>query len=300
MQKIGDVTNTADNNGEFTNGNVAAGVAPTLLEAEWFNSVQREIINVLLKAGMKPDKMNDAQLSAAIGRLVSDDALEKAKNGSDILDAKEFVKNLGLGDVKELAENALLKSALVTQSGDSNTHVMSQGVTTQLISQRITKTDAELLAVPIGGILLWCSPLPYPSNFLPMEGGYIDRSKYPELLKHYTSGRLPDWRGYAPRGWDNERGIDAGRQLGTFQEDAIRDITGAFRTGSRKEDGTPDRTNGAFSTIKNGNNIAVYGDNDRPNAYTYEDREFRASWVVPTAAENRMKNVAVIFLIRGR
>ncbi|NHB94814.1 phage tail protein, partial [Photorhabdus cinerea] len=25
MQKIGDITNTADKNGEFTNGNVAAG-----------------------------------------------------------------------------------------------------------------------------------------------------------------------------------------------------------------------------------------------------------------------------------
>ncbi|MGJ0580972.1 phage tail protein, partial [Xenorhabdus bovienii] len=90
-----------------------------------------------------------------------------------------------------------------------------------------------------------------------------------------------------PRGWDNERGVDNGRELGSFQDDAIRDITGIFRTGSRKEDGTPDRTNGAFSTLKAGNNIAVYGDSDRPNAYTYEDREFRASWVVPTATENR-------------
>ncbi|WP_338885636.1 hypothetical protein [Xenorhabdus sp. TH1] len=53
MQKIGDVTNTADSNGEFTNGNVAAGVPPTLLEAPWFNSVQREIINALAAAGGK-------------------------------------------------------------------------------------------------------------------------------------------------------------------------------------------------------------------------------------------------------
>ncbi|AOM42809.1 hypothetical protein A9255_04840 [Xenorhabdus hominickii] len=149
---------------------------------------------------------------------------------------------------------------------------------------------------------MWCSPVSYPDNFLSMAGGWIDREKYPELLKHYPSGRLPDWRGYVPRGWDNDRGVDSGsgRQLGSFQEDAIRDITGVIRTGSRKTDGIYDNTTGAFSTSGTGGKIAVYGESDRPNAYTYEDREFRASHVVPTATENRMKNVAVIFLIRGR
>ncbi len=46
MKKIGDVTSTADKNGEWTNGNVAAGIAPTILEAGWLNSVQREILGV--------------------------------------------------------------------------------------------------------------------------------------------------------------------------------------------------------------------------------------------------------------
>ncbi|WXG13045.1 hypothetical protein WDV76_02775 [Xenorhabdus griffiniae] len=96
MQKIGDVTNTADSNGEFTNGNVAAGVPPTLLEAQWFNSVQREIINALAAAGIQPNKNNDAQLSDAIRKLISSGALEKSLNGADIPDKQAFVKNLGL------------------------------------------------------------------------------------------------------------------------------------------------------------------------------------------------------------
>ncbi|PHM70401.1 tail fiber protein [Xenorhabdus kozodoii] len=98
MQKIGDVTNTADSNGEFTNGNVAAGVPPTLLEAPWFNTVQREIINALAAAGIQPNKHNDAQLSEAIRKLISSGALEKSKNGADIPNKNEFVKNLGLSD----------------------------------------------------------------------------------------------------------------------------------------------------------------------------------------------------------
>ncbi|MDE9477013.1 phage tail protein, partial [Xenorhabdus bovienii] len=138
MQKIGDVTNTADGNGEYTNGNVAAGVAPTILDAVWFNTIQREIINVISKAGIKLNKNNDAQLSEAIFQLISngkivltdnlgnssglavsqkltnqvnDNAntrLEKSKNGADIPDPKRFVENLGLLGTVERANNTWL------------------------------------------------------------------------------------------------------------------------------------------------------------------------------------------------
>ncbi|MGV8004590.1 tail fiber protein [Photorhabdus temperata subsp. temperata] len=76
MQKIGDITNTADKNGEFTNGNVAAGIAPTLLDAGWFNTVQRELINAVLGSGLKLDSKNDSQLFAAIKKLIDSSAVE--------------------------------------------------------------------------------------------------------------------------------------------------------------------------------------------------------------------------------
>ncbi|WP_338803331.1 phage tail protein [Xenorhabdus griffiniae] len=247
-----------------------------------------------------PKAVKAAYDLAAAANNHANSCLGKNQNGADIPDKQAFVKNLGLAGTAELAKNALPKSAITQYSGDSTTLVMSQQITTQLISQRVTRAAAELLAVPIGGILMWCSAVDYPNNFLPLDGGIYDRSKYPDLVAHYPSGQLPDWRGYVPRGWDNERGIDAGRTLGSFQGDAIRDITGVIRTGSRKMDGIPDKTTGAFSTVSTGGNIAVYGSSDKPNAYTYEDREFRASYVVPTAPENRMKNVAVIFLVRGK
>lgn len=62
MQKIGDITNTATPEGEFTDGNVAGGVVPTLLPAEWFNTIQRELCNIIIKNGgsLVPD--NDQQL----------------------------------------------------------------------------------------------------------------------------------------------------------------------------------------------------------------------------------------------
>ncbi len=109
MKKIGDVTSTADKNGEWTNGNVAAGIAPTILEAGWLNSVQREILGVLIEAGIVQDKNNDNQLKDAIKKIISggnyatktevNSKLAKDKNGADIPDKETFIKNLGLPEL---------------------------------------------------------------------------------------------------------------------------------------------------------------------------------------------------------
>lgn len=106
MKKIGDVTSTADKNGEWTNGNVATGIAPTILEAGWLNSVQREILGVLIEAGIAQDKNNDNQLKDAIKKIISggdyatktevNSKLAKDKNGADIPDKDTFIKNLSL------------------------------------------------------------------------------------------------------------------------------------------------------------------------------------------------------------
>ncbi|WP_321157734.1 hypothetical protein [Providencia stuartii] len=87
MKKIGDITNTADKNGEFTDGNVAAGTPPTQLMGAWFNSVQREILNVLAKAGISQSATKEDQLAEAIIKIISKgDYAEKAdlKNKVDI------------------------------------------------------------------------------------------------------------------------------------------------------------------------------------------------------------------------
>ncbi|MEQ5259010.1 gp53-like domain-containing protein [Morganella morganii] len=109
MKKIGDVTSTADKNGEWTNGNVAAGIAPTILEAGWLNSVQREILGVLVEAGIAQDKNNDNQLKDAIKKIISNwnyatpedlkKYLAKDQNGADIPNKDTFIKNLGLKEL---------------------------------------------------------------------------------------------------------------------------------------------------------------------------------------------------------
>jgi hypothetical protein len=51
MQKIGNITNTATVAGEFTDGNVAGGVPPTIPDAAWFNTIQRELVNIVQTGG---------------------------------------------------------------------------------------------------------------------------------------------------------------------------------------------------------------------------------------------------------
>lgn len=79
MQKIGSITSTANASGEWTNGNVAAGTAPTIIDAAWLNTVQRELANVVTNAGLTLDPANDAQLLAALKLLTGPGRLLNTK-----------------------------------------------------------------------------------------------------------------------------------------------------------------------------------------------------------------------------
>lgn len=80
MQKIGSITSTADANGEWTNGNVAAGIAPTILDAGWLNTVQRGLINIVTNGGLNIDPANDAQVLSALKKIF----LQSGSNLSEI------------------------------------------------------------------------------------------------------------------------------------------------------------------------------------------------------------------------
>ena len=69
MQKIGQSTDTANADDEFTEGSAAGGIAATLLRAAWLNTIQRELAAVVEGAGLGLDATNDAQLLAAIQKL---------------------------------------------------------------------------------------------------------------------------------------------------------------------------------------------------------------------------------------
>lgn len=85
MHKID--TPNADENNEFVNKDPTANppVEGTDLNAEWFNSVQRELIAILTAFGVTPDANNDAQIVDVLKRI----GIKSGAWGSDVPNGKD-------------------------------------------------------------------------------------------------------------------------------------------------------------------------------------------------------------------
>ena len=147
-------------------------------------------------------------------------------------------------------------------------------------------------ALPVGVPVPWPLETP-PTGWLKCNGAAFSSEKYPNLAKAYPTNKLPDLRGEFIRGWDDGRGVDAGRQLLSSQGDAIRNIEGFADGGIGM---SFDAIRGAFydagtRSARMPNNTTDIGKTD--------DLGFDASRVVPTANENRPRNIAFNYIVRA-
>ncbi|MDU6258485.1 MAG: tail fiber protein [Haemophilus parainfluenzae] len=149
-------------------------------------------------------------------------------------------------------------------------------------------------------------PIPYPLSSVPtgclaMNGQRFDTRRYPKLAQKYPSGQLPDLRGEFIRGWDNGREVDVRRTLLSAQGDAIRNITGGSDN-ILKSKTTANR--GAFSGSETDWRPTLADRSTNLNSintgdsYVYKEMNigFDASRVVPTANENRPRNIAFHYI----
>lgn len=142
-----------------------------------------------------------------------------------------------------------------------------------------------------------------PTGWLKANGAVLSRTVYTNLFAaigtRYGAGdghstfNLPDLRGEFPRFWDDLRGVDAGRVLGSWQSDAIRNITAQMYLYG--QDGSSSQ--GAFGFRKQGERGLVWSRNDN-NAGVVMDFWLDTSKVVPTAQENRPRNIALLACIK--
>lgn len=157
-------------------------------------------------------------------------------------------------------------------------------------------------ALPVGVPVPWPSATP-PTGWLKCNGAAFSAEEYPELAKAYPTNKLPDLRGEFIRGWDDERGVDSGRTLLSAQGDAIRNITGGFgqlRVNSEINAIVDVQSvSGAFyggTSVRNNINVSMTYANDR---IIRQDVRFSAANVVPTANENRPRNIAFNYIVRA-
>ncbi|WP_409161754.1 phage tail protein, partial [Pectobacterium sp. B2J-2] len=150
----------------------------------------------------------------------------------------------------------------------------------------------SISSVQPGTITMWGTSNP-PDGWLELNGQTFNIPQNPVLASLYASGHVPDFRGYFPRGWDNGASVDtdASRSILSAQNDAIRNISGHFKT----FDYSTDIPTGSFYYIQR-NGALVSGSFQ---GWYHSVIGLDASKQVPTADENRPKNIAVMFIIKA-
>ncbi|HBZ8161920.1 TPA: tail fiber protein [Escherichia coli] len=184
------------------------------------------------------------------------------------------------------------------QKGSNGALPVNQGGTgaTNAADARTNLGLGEGSALPVGVPVPWPSATP-PTGWLKCNGAVFSAEEYPELAKAYPTNKLPDLRGEFIRGWDDGRGVDSGRALLSAQGDAIRDISGkllGLMTTAGSQMTADEWVTGAFNAVYEGG--AGQTTSSPGNRY---DVGFSAARVVPTAKENRPRNIAFNYIVRA-
>ncbi|HBE3149794.1 TPA: phage tail protein [Escherichia coli] len=162
-------------------------------------------------------------------------------------------------------------------------------------------------ALPVGVPVPWPSATP-PTGWLKCNGAAFSAEEYPELAKAYPTNKLPDLRGEFIRGWDDGRGMDTGRAILSAQGDAIRNIYGEFKTVNTENYSiweSVDSFKGAVVPLNPSTNNSYFSlirsmVTERTDGAVYPKViGLDASRIVPTANENRPRNIAFNYIVRA-
>jgi len=152
--------------------------------------------------------------------------------------------------------------------------------------------------VPPGAVMSFAMSAA-PIGWLPCDGAAISRTTFAPLFSAVrtafgagngsTTFNVPDLRGEFIRGWSAGRDVggQSARAFGSAEGDAIRNITGWG--GATVTWGS----NGAFSHESGANRPGLAA-----GGFGLGDIIFRASRQVPTAEDNRPRNIALLYCIK--
>ena len=189
----------------------------------------------------------------------------------------------------------------------------------QLPSAPYCEVAHNAAAVPVGCIMPFAGPVSnIPAGWMLCDGSEVSRSTYANLYNTIgvawgtgngsTTFNLPDLRGMFLRGLAgtdtvgdpdantrlaNAHGGNSGNNVGSYQGDAIRNITGACGTFGGESRGNLPDTGALWREIGVCKNRG-----EDCNGYGIRSVNIDASRVVPVGSDNRPKNVAVNYIIK--
>ncbi|MEC5342148.1 phage tail protein [Brenneria populi] len=143
-------------------------------------------------------------------------------------------------------------------------------------------------------------PLPWPlatapNGWLKCNGQAFDKTTYPKLAAAYPTGKLPDLRGEFIRGWDDGRGVDAGRALLSAQSDAMQPITAGWVIDDQATDANYPPSGALYFDGLGTVNYDSVSDRSGKGAKAH----FDSSRVTRTASETRPRNMAFNYIVRA-
>ena len=158
------------------------------------------------------------------------------------------------------------------------------------------------------GAVMYFAMQSAPTGWLKADGSAVSRTQYPALFAAIgttfgvgdgrTTFNLPDLRGEFVRGWDGGRNIDPGRAFGSAQGDAIRNITGSIDTGGNGGHQLFDEATATGALAISQRRWKAWTSDTQDGRNNPAAFDFDASRVVPTAAENRPRNIALLACIK--
>ena len=218
----------------------------TILPAWWLNQVQAEILAVLRGAEIEPNKADTAQLKAAIKAMIDNGlgGAVKTEGNQDIDGNKTFTA------AATFKGGAFVADSVADFAANQYLQIGANNVNTYLHNKRSGKylsmrNDGELrydgkrlldasdlLGMVPSGAVLYFAGRTAPAGWLKANGAAVSRTAYAALFAAigttYGAGdgrstfNLPDLRGEFIRGWDDGRGVDAGRVFGSAQAHALQ------------------------------------------------------------------------------
>lgn len=175
----------------------------------------------------------------------------------------------------------------LTLAADPSTGLMaaSKQYVDNLVETEIAEAVSEFTAIvstPTGVVLPTVSTVA-PTGWLPCNGGVYDISAFPELAailgtqyggNGFTTFGVPDLRGEFIRGWDNGRGVDAGRNINTWQDHQFQDHSHTIKRAGA------DSATSSHSGTGDGSNVTGFAANGN------------------RGAETRPRNIAMMYIIK--
>ncbi|HCN7577153.1 TPA: integrase [Escherichia coli] len=275
MLRIGQVEATATQDGKYTDGSVAGGIAATRLRAAAFNAMQEELAHIVESAGLALDINDMTQVLKAIQKLT----LSRANPFADIKSDGAAAISTALTNLRLGAGAPAIGIPFFWPSAAMPNTVMDE----------------------------WSDMV-----FLKFNGATFSAATYPKLALVFPALVLPEARGEFLRIWDDGRGIDTGRVLLSSQSSGAPNIIGSIEGRTSMTSGRifqeSTASNGAFQTTMESGEYAT----GTTTAATPEDRrsvlKFDASLSTAPGAEVygtgatevRPRNIAFNFLVRAK